>query len=297
MVPLKCDGTGSEMGDQPVIELRGVTVKRSGRAILRGISWMVPAGGCAAILGPNGSGKSTLARVIMGQMWPTAGTVRVLGEEFGQTDLNKLRESIRLVQSSGVVEIDPEQATVDVVLTGFFGTVGLYAPVTEAMRRRARQLLSQVGLARQAKQAYRTLSSGERMRCLIARALAVRPRLLILDEPTAGLDVLAREQVLATVEQLSGEDGGLAVLMITHHVEELLPATLEVLLLKNGKAAASGLPKNVLRSEVLSGVYDFPVKVSRHGGRFWLAVHPRAWKKLTARAGRSVAPERSGDRR
>ncbi len=285
------------MSDQPAIELRGVTVKRSGRSILRGINWTVSSSGCAAILGPNGSGKSTLARVIMGQMWPTAGTVRVLGQEFGQTDLNKLRESIRLVQSSGVVEIDPEQATMDVVLTGFFGTVGLYAPVTPTMRRRAQQLLSQVGLARQAKQAYRTLSSGERMRCLIARALAVRPSLLILDEPTAGLDVLAREQVLATVEQLSGEKGGLAVLMITHHVEELLPATSEVLLLKNGKCAASGFPKNVLRSEILSAAYDFPVRVTRHGGRFWLSVHPHAWKKLTARAERSPASARSGDRR
>ena len=96
------------MSDQPAIELCGVTVKRSGRSILRGITWRVPVGGCAAILGPNGSGKSTLARVIMGQMWPTAGRVHVLGEEFGQTDLNKLRESIRLVQSRGVVEIDPE---------------------------------------------------------------------------------------------------------------------------------------------------------------------------------------------
>ncbi len=207
MFPLQCggaeDGTAINMSDQPAIELRGVTVKRSGRAILRKITWTVRAGGCAAILGPNGSGKSTLARVIMGQMWPTTGAVRVLGQEFGQTDLNKLRESIRLVQSNGVVEIDPQQSTLDVVLTGFFGTVGLYDSVTAAQRRWAGQLLKQVGLARQSRQEFRMLSSGERMRCLIARALAVRPRLLILDEPTAGLDVLAREQVLATVQQLA----------------------------------------------------------------------------------------------
>ena len=286
------------MPDQPAIELHGVTVKRSGRSILRRITWTVPAGGCAAILGPNGSGKSTLARVIMGQMWPTAVTVRVLGAEFGQTDLNKLRESIRLVQSNGVVEIDPEQPTADVVLTGFFGTVGLYDPVTPIMRRRASQLLSQVGLARQAKQTYRTLSSGERMRCLIARALAVRPRLLILDEPTAGLDVLAREQVLATVQQLaSAGRGGPTVLMITHHVEELLPQTSAVLLLKNGATAASGAPAKVLRSAVLSAAYDFPVKVTHHGGRFWLSVHSHAWKKLTTRPARSPAPARSADPR
>jgi iron complex transport system ATP-binding protein len=284
------------MPDQPAIELHGVTVKRSARSILRHITWTVPAGRCAAILGPNGSGKSTLARVIMGQMWPTSGTVRVLGAEFGQTDLNKLRESIRLVQSNGVVEIDPEQPTADVVLTGFFGTVGLYDPVTATMRKRASQLLSQVGLSRQAKQPYRTLSSGERMRCLIARALAVRPRLLILDEPTAGLDVLAREQVLATVQQLASTgSGGPTVLMITHHVEELLPQTSAVLLLKNGATAASGAPAKVLRSAVLSAAYNFPVKVTRHGGRFWLSVNSHAWKNLTTLPARSAAPARSAD--
>jgi iron complex transport system ATP-binding protein len=230
-------------------------------------------------------------------MWPTSGVVRVLGAEFGQTDLNKLRESIRLVQSNGAVEIDPEQPTADVVLTGFFGTVGLYDPVTPTMRRRSSQLLSQVGLSRQAKQTYRTLSSGERMRCLIARALAVRPRLLILDEPTAGLDVLAREQVLATVQQLSAGKQGPTVLMITHHVEELLPQTSAVLLLKNGATAASGAPAKVLRSNILSAAYDFPVKVTRHGGRFWLSVHPHAWKNLTARPARSPVPARSADPR
>jgi iron complex transport system ATP-binding protein len=187
----------------PAIDVRNVTVQRGERRILRGISWTVPAGACAAILGPNGSGKSTLARVIMGQMWPTAGEVTVLGQRFGETDLKQLRESIRLVQSGGVVELDPEETTLNVALTGFFGTVGLYDSVTPAMRRTASQLLRQVGLSREANQPYRTLSSGERMRCLIARALVVEPKLLILDEPTAGLDLLARERVLATVQELT----------------------------------------------------------------------------------------------
>jgi iron complex transport system ATP-binding protein len=267
----------------PAIAVRNVTVQRGDRKILRGISWTVPTSSCAAILGPNGSGKSTLARVIMGQMWPTAGEVTVLGQRFGETDLNHLRESIRLVQSSGVVEFDPEETTLNVALTGFFGTVGLYDSVTPAMRLTASRLLRQVGLSREASQPYCTLSSGERMRCLIARALVVEPALLILDEPTAGLDLLARERVLATVQHLTrGRDiSSPTVLMITHHIEELLPNTSNVLVLKDGRAAAMGKPENVLTSAVLSKVYEFPVRVSRRGGRHWVQVHPSSWKMLT----------------
>ncbi|HSV15543.1 MAG TPA: ATP-binding cassette domain-containing protein [Tepidisphaeraceae bacterium] len=258
-----------------------MTVTRGGRKILRDITWRVPAGACAAILGPNGSGKSTLARVIMGQMWPAAGEVAVLGERFGDTDLNALRASIRLVQSNGVVEFDADETTLNVVLTGFFGTVGLYDPVTPAMRRSAIRLIRQVGLTKEAQQPYCTLSSGERMRCLIARALVVKPRLLILDEPTAGLDLLARERVLATVQRLVDSDRQPpTVLMITHHVEELLPATASVLILKDGRAAAAGKPRAVLTSAVLSKVYQFPVEVKRRAGRFWVQVHPSAWGGL-----------------
>jgi iron complex transport system ATP-binding protein len=271
-------------GNQLAIELRKVTVKRGRRAILKNISWTVPAGSCAAILGPNGSGKSTLARVIMGQIWPTAGDVSVLGEKFGQTDLNHLRESIRLVQPSAALEFDPEESTLHIVLTGFFGTVGLYDPVTPAMQRRARLLVNRVGLKKEISQPYRTLSSGERMRCLIARALVIQPRLLILDEPTAGLDLLAREQVLATIQQLvSRTTQPPAVLMITHHVEDLLPETSQVLLLDDGKAVAAGKPSRVLLPSVLSKAYQCPVQVSRRGGRFWLQVHPSAWKGIAAR--------------
>jgi iron complex transport system ATP-binding protein len=266
------------------VELKNVSVQRGSRTILRNVTWSIPAGACAAILGPNGSGKSTLARVIIGQMWPTRGEVAVLGERFGETDLNQLRESIRIVQSSGGVEMDPDQTALAVVLSGFFGTVGLYQPTTAAMESAGKKLLNQVGLRKEQSQPFKTLSNGERMRCLIARALVVPPRLLILDEPTAGLDLLAREQVLATVQQLIQRSKiPPAVLMITHHVEELLPQTQHVLVLKDGKPAAAGKPAAVLRSDVLSKVYKFPVKVTRRGGRYWLQAHPSAWKQLLRR--------------
>jgi iron complex transport system ATP-binding protein len=252
--------------------------------ILDAVNWTVPAGACAAILGPNGSGKSTLARLLACHLWPTRGSASILGHPFGQTNLPELRKSIRLVQAAGPFEVEASLTTRQVVLTGFFSTIGLYDPVTDAMQAEAARLLKQVGLAHVSDHAYATLSSGERVRSLIARALALRPRLLLLDEPTAGLDLLAREQVLATVEGLfEGATDPPTVVLITHHVEELPPATSEVLVLSNGKVAASGKPAKVLRSGVLSPVYGCPLQVRRRGGRWYVEVHPTAWNHLLQR--------------
>src|SRR5215210_6820242 len=189
------------------IELASVGVRRADAWILRGVDWAVPAGACAAVLGPNGSGKSTLARILACHLWPTEGEVSVLGARMGEANLLDVRKDVRLVQSAGPYDADPELTTREVVLTGFFGTIGLYDAVTDAMRAEADRLLAQVGLTHVAGHVYATLSSGERVRSLIARALAVRPKLLLLDEPTAGLDLLAREQVLATVQRMFQSDG------------------------------------------------------------------------------------------
>jgi len=244
-------------------------------------------GSCCAILGPNGSGKSTLARILAAHLWPTTGECEVLGGRFGQTSLPELRHSIRLVQPAGPYDVDAELTTREVVLTGYFGTIGLYDAVTPQMTRHADNLLAQVGLTPVAEQTYATLSSGERVRSLIARALAARPKLLLLDEPTAGLDLLAREQVLATVQSLfeRGSGGGNAptVVMITHHVEELPPATSHVLLLDNGAAAAAGSPQEVFREDVLSRVYGCPLQVRYTDRRWSVHVHPAAWEGLLGR--------------
>jgi len=276
------------------IELSGVSVRRGETWILRDVDWTVPSGSCAAILGPNGSGKSTLARILACHLWPSGGDVRVAGGVFGQDSLPELRRHVRLVQSAGPYDVDPELTASEAVLTGFFGSIGLYETVTDSMRDRAAELLRHVGLAHVAGHAYATLSSGERVRTLIARALAHRPRLLLLDEPTAGLDLLAREQVLATVQRLV-ERGGTGsvmtdecpptVVLITHHVEELPPATSQVLLLSEGRVAARGTPADVLRAEVLSRVYGCPLEVRRQGKRFYVEVHPSAWDELLEREG------------
>jgi iron complex transport system ATP-binding protein len=275
------------------IELKDVSLRRGETWILRDVSWSVPAGACAAVLGPNGSGKSTLTRVLACHMWPTKGSVSVVGGKFGEASLPELRKDIRLVQSAGPYDVDPQLTAHEAVLTGYFGSIGLYDPVTDGMRDRASELLDHVGLSHVASHSYATLSSGERVRTLIARALALRPKLLLLDEPTSGLDLLAREQVLAIVQRLiepsSGAGNGQppppTVLLITHHVEELPPATSHVLLLSEGRAAAVGTPAEVLRADVLSRVYRCPLEVRRQGGRFYIEVHPAAWDDLLKNRG------------
>ena len=137
-------------------------------------------------------------------------------------------------------------------------------------------MIAQVGLSQMLDQPYRTLSSGERVRALIARALVRRPRLLLLDEPTAGLDILAREQILATVQRMFEDgDSPTTVVLITHHIEELPPATSQVLVLSEGRCAAQGHPREVLSEQMLSAVYKCPVQIRRSNGRFYLEVHPR----------------------
>lgn len=269
------------MNPSPAIELRDVCLTRGETRILRHVNWNVPRGACAAILGPNGSGKSTLTRILACHLWPTHGDVCILGGTFGETNLLESRLDIRLVQAAGPYDVEASLTAREVVLTGFFSSIGLYDAVTPAMEAEADRLLSQVGLTHVAAHTYATLSSGERIRSLIARALAVKPKLLLLDEPTNGLDLLAREQVLATVEMMfHGHHEPPTVVMITHHVEELPPATTHVLLLDEGRVAAAGPPAEVLRPEVLSRVYRCPLEVRHSNGRYRVEVHPAAWKEL-----------------
>ncbi len=228
----------------------------------------------------NGSGKSTLARIAAGHLWPTAGECSVLGGKFGAANLPELRKQIRLVQPAGPYDVDPALTAREVILTGFFGSIGLYGKVTDDMRAEAGRLLALVGLQEIVDHSYSTLSSGERVRSLIARAMITRPRLLVLDEPTAGLDLLARERVLATIQMLLKLSDSPTIVFITHHVEELPPGATQLILLQEGRVAARGSMSEVLRGDVLSRVYGFPVQVRQSAGRYYLEIHPDAWEAL-----------------
>ncbi len=247
-IPSPCTQGEGKGGGSYAFELHNVGVLRDSRWILKNINWQVTPGSLAAIIGPNGSGKSSLARVIATHWWPTAGTCSVLGEPFGQANLPELRKTIRMVQPAGPYDADNALTAKETVLTGFFGTVGLYQRRSPSMLRRAAQLLDRVGLAAVANHSYPSLSSGEKVRALIARALVNLPRLLILDEPTAGLDLRAREQVLATIQSLMQSKNRPTVVLITHHIEELPPLTQNVLLLDREKPAAQGPRSSIQKS-------------------------------------------------
>jgi iron complex transport system ATP-binding protein len=285
-------GAGQQADGGLAIDMHGVGVMRDGRWILRDVDWQVGAGTLAAILGPNGSGKSTLARIAACHLWPTAGQCSVLGGRFGETNLPELRRRIRLVQPAGPYDVDPGLTAREVVLTGYFGSIGLYQQADAEMTHQAEELLKLLGLSAVVEHPYSLLSSGERMRSLIARALVTQPGLLILDEPTSGLDPLAREQVLGTIQMLLQSGQGPTVVLITHHIEELPPATAQVLLLGDGKPAASGSMEAVLRPEILSRTFGFEVEVRRNGGRYYLEVHPLAWKELLERPGEVKSDKR-----
>lgn len=270
------------------VQVEGLTVVRSQTTILDGVSCQLERGKYTAVLGPNGCGKTTLSRVLLGQMFATSGTVRVLGETLGQTDIRRLRRRIGIVNpttdagsyhATGAV-VDAGLSTSEAVVTGFFGTVGLYDRYTEAQLARARDLLSMVGLSHRLTHRFGLLSTGEQRRALIARALVHMPELLILDEPTAGLDLAGREQVLATVEQVLSQPDATAVLMITHHVEELSPRADRVMLMKGGQIVATGTPEQIITPERLSEAFGCKVFVQRVHGRYWLQVLPEAWVDL-----------------
>lgn len=270
------------------IDCDGLVVKRGATTILDGVSCKIKRGQCAAILGPNGCGKTTFTRCLTGTMFATDGRLTVLDQTIGQTNILALRRRIGLVNPTtdngfahvtGAV-VDAALSTSLAVCTGYFASVGLYEQPTEQQIQHAEQLLRNVGLSHRLDHTLGKLSTGEQRRALIARALIHKPELLILDEPTAGLDLRAREQVLATIEQLLSQPDAPAVLMITHHVEELSPRTSQVLLMKQGRFVAAGQPDDIINPETLSDVYGCKVYVKKSNGRYWLEVLPEAWLDL-----------------
>ncbi len=270
------------------IHAENLVVRRGTTTILDGLSCSIRRGQAAAILGPNGCGKTTFVRCVTGSMFATQGKLAVLGQTIGSTNILELRKRIGLVNPTtdhgfahvtGAV-VDAALSTTQAVCTGYFATVGLYDKPSAEQINHARQLLQTVGLGHRMDHSLSKLSTGEQRRALIARALVHKPELLILDEPTAGLDLRGREQVLATIERLLSQPDPPAVLMITHHVEELSPRTTQVLLMKHGRFVASGTPDQTINPETLSEVYDCKVYVKKSNGRFWLEVLPEAWLDL-----------------
>ena len=255
-----------------MITVENVSFRRNNKRILHDVSWSVQQGEHWCLLGLNGSGKTTLLNIINGYIWPTEGEVHVLGHTFGQTNLPELRKEIGWVSSSLQQRFREHDTVFRIILSGKFASIGLYDEVDERDIERAKELMKLLQCEHLQNQAYGVLSQGERQRVLIARALMPSPKLLILDEPCTGLDLLAREQLLQFIEKVAAEPNGPTLIYVTHHVEEILPCFTHTLLMREGEVFASGQTNEQLTGSMLSDFFKRPIAVQHEQDRTWIAL-------------------------
>ncbi|MGD0167191.1 MAG: ATP-binding cassette domain-containing protein [Gaiellaceae bacterium] len=266
-------------GRTAAILMDGVGVRRGKSWLLSGIDWRVEPGEQWALLGPNGAGKSTLLTLAAAVMHPTEGRVELLGERMGRTDVRRLREKIGVVENRLDRKLDESYEVSTIVLTGATGTrIPLWERYDAGVRARAAELIELFGCADLADRPFGICSQGERQRVLLARALMSSPRLLLLDEPAAALDLPAREALLAALEALTGSDPELTTVLATHHLEELPRTTTHALLLHRGEPVGLGPVEETLTNETLSRCFAIPVEVNRRDGRWW-AHAPAGWRR------------------
>jgi iron complex transport system ATP-binding protein len=252
-----------------VLSLSGVAVVREGAELLTELSWTVHEGERWVVLGPNGAGKTTLLSIAGAGLFPTRGTVELLGERFGEVDLGELRTRVGLSSAVLADRVPGHEKALDVVVTAAYGVVGRWREsYDDADVARARDLLGRVGLRAFAERRFGTLSEGERKRVLLARALMTDPELLLLDEPAAGLDLGAREALLRLLGRLATDPDSPPTVLVTHHVEEVPVGTTHALLLSKGRAVGSGPVGEVLVGPLLSRAFGLPLVVESRDGRY-----------------------------
>jgi iron complex transport system ATP-binding protein len=254
-----------------ILSVRALRVERGGTVILHNVNWRVERGQHWAILGANGSGKTSLLSALTGYLMPTAGEISLLGQIHGRSDWRELRKQVGLVSSSIRQMMSDDEPALETVASGKYAMIHFWGRVTSAEKARARRLLRQVECEYLADRPWQVLSQGERQRVLIGRALMARPRVLILDEPCAGLDPAAREQFLRFVQRLGQTRAAPTLILVTHHVEEIMPVFSHVLLLKAGTALALGTKADTLTSKNLSCAFDTPMTVRRVKERYALS--------------------------
>ena len=255
-----------------ILEVTSLRIERSGTVILRDVNWRVRRGEHWVILGSNGSGKTSLLIALTGYLMPTGGGICVLGETYGESDWRELRRKIGLVSSSIRQMMADDEPALATVASGKYAMIDFWGRVTRAENLQARKLLRQVECEYLAAREWRVLSQGERQRVLIGRALMARPRVLILDEPCAGLDPAAREHFLRFLQRLGRRKNSPTLVLVTHHVEEIMPVFSQVLLLKKGRVLAAGEKAGVLTSKNLSRTFAARMRLVPAGRRYGLQV-------------------------
>jgi len=252
-----------------VLSLSGVAVVRDRATLLSDVDWTVREGERWVVLGPNGAGKTTLLQVASAALFPSRGTVELLGETFGRVDLAELRVRVGFSSAALGDRIPAHERALDVVVTASYGVLGRWHErYDEADTARAQDLLGRVGLRAFADRRFGTLSEGERKRVMLARALMTDPELLLLDEPAAGLDLGAREALLRLLTRLAADPGSPPTVLVTHHPEEVPVGTTHALVLARGRVVAAGPVDDVLIGPVLSRAFGLPLVVESRAGRF-----------------------------
>ena len=252
-----------------VLNFTQVDVVRGGTSIIDSVSWHVDEGERWVVLGPNGAGKTTLLALAATLIHPTRGTVQILGETLGRTDVFELRPRIGLASAALADRIPPEEIVSDVVLTSAYGMTERWRESYEdSDTRRAGRVLDRLGVGRFADRRFGTLSEGERKRVQVARALMTDPELLLLDEPAAGLDLGGREDLVNRLSTIALDDESPTTVLVTHHVEEIPRGFTHGLLLRAGAIVASGPLDQVLTPLTLSETFGLALDVDFDAGRW-----------------------------
>jgi iron complex transport system ATP-binding protein len=256
-----------------ILTVTDLTVQRGGTLILDKITWRIMPGEHWAIVGENGSGKTSLLSALTGYLTPTAGEVELLSNQYGRSDWRELRKKVGLV-SSAIRQMIPEnEPALETIISGRYAMIDFWGKITAADRRRAMGILGQIECEALAQRPWLFLSQGERQRVLIGRALMARPALLILDEPCAGLDPAAREHFLQFLENLGRGKKAPTLVLVTHHVEEIMPVFSHVLILKQGRVLAGGARKGTLTSKTLSRAFNAKIRLTGRNNRYSLEIH------------------------
>lgn len=252
-----------------VIDLNNVTVVREGRAILNNVDWQVESDQRWVIIGANGAGKTTLLRVAAAQIHPTNGQATILNERLGEINVFDLRTRIGFASSALASHIPNSESVLDAVMTAAYAVTGRWNERYEDIdERRARRVLNEWKLGDYADRAFGTLSDGERKRTQIARAVMPDPELLLLDEPVASLDLAAREQTISMIGSYAQSPYAPAIVMVTHHLEEIPAGFTHALILNDGQVFAAGEIGSTLTSDKISEAFGFELIVTHEGGRY-----------------------------
>lgn len=254
-----------------LIDFRDVRVRRGSTTLVGPVSWQVELDERWVVLGPNGAGKTTLLRLAAADLHPSDGIAFVLAERLGRVDVAELKPRIGLSSAATASRVPGEEKVVDLVLSAGYGVVGRWRESYDELdTERALEVLRLLGADHLGDRVFGTLSEGERKRALIARALMPDPELLLLDEPAAGLDLGGREDLVAVLSDLANDPDAPALVLVTHHVEEIPPGFTHALVLGHDGVVAAGPVDEVIDGEILGTAFDQPIQVERLGDR-WFA--------------------------